>query len=316
MSYFASSFQEARKMLEESLSIQRQLGDRRSIASTLNMISDLSYAETNFEEYFAVLQESLGIYRQIGDRAGVADSLQLFGCYYERIGKWQEAISMFNESAAIYEDIGRQASFGESILHRGMVEIEQGLFDQGRKHLQFAREILKETDNQVFFIQCDYWMANLELYEGHIHKALQNVQECIAGYRKLMIKGALIGPLAFLAQIECRLDQTASAQRLLCEALDMAVKTANLGDGYYCLPAAVLLTAGQHEPVRAVELYSLANYKRPGVNNTLREEEIKAITTGLSPEAVAAAEARGRALDLKTTLKELLLEFSGSELEN
>ncbi len=71
----------------------------------------------------------------------------------------------------------------------------------------------------------------------------------------------------------------------------------------------------QGENERAVEMYGLADYLRNykemivGSSSGFEEELIQAITAGLPPEVVAAAEERGRGRDLLATLKELLAEF-------
>jgi hypothetical protein len=72
------------------------------------------------------------------------------------------------------------------------------------------------------------------------------------------------------------------------------------------------LVAYQGELEQAVELVALACHVRPGRwRDELRGVEalLEDLRSGLSPEAYAAAQARGQARGLEATLKELLAEL-------
>ena len=77
--------------------------------------------------------------------------------------------------------------------------------------------------------------------------------------------------------------------------------------------AAAVCLAGEGQTERAVELYSLAA-RHPYVGNSqfrydIAGKHIAARAACLPPETVAAAQARGRARDLKLTVAELVSEF-------
>jgi len=81
-------------------------------------------------------------------------------------------------------------------------------------------------------------------------------------------------------------------------------------------PAALLARMGEVQ--RAVEVAALARYCPASVEETRdkADELLDRLRSELSPEAYAAAEARGRARDLEATLGELLVELgsrAGSE---
>ena len=82
----------------------------------------------------------------------------------------------------------------------------------------------------------------------------------------------------------------------------------------HALPATALLLAGLGERERAVELYALAS-RYPHVANScwFRDvfgRHIEAVAATLPPEVAEAARERGRALDLETTVNDLLLDLS------
>jgi hypothetical protein len=103
------------------------------------------------------------------------------------------------------------------------------------------------------------------------------------------------------------------AQRHYGLALKATSDRPEIGLKLYVLlgPAALLAQVGDVE--RGVEAASLARHHPESVEETRsRADELLAELRGkLSPDAYAAAEARGRARDLEITVKELLEELDG-----
>jgi hypothetical protein len=84
----------------------------------------------------------------------------------------------------------------------------------------------------------------------------------------------------------------------------------------FCLLLVGAGDAVQGETERAVELYALAS-RYPHVAHSRWFEDvagvhIAAVAAGLPPDAVAAAQERGRARDLWATVEELLDELKGT----
>jgi hypothetical protein len=79
------------------------------------------------------------------------------------------------------------------------------------------------------------------------------------------------------------------------------------------LPAMALLLAEQGEKERAVELYALASrYPFVAKSHWLEDvagRHIAAVAATLPPDVVAAAQERGKARDLDSTVAELLEEL-------
>ena len=69
----------ARALYEESLTIQRQLGNQQGIADALNNLGNVAYAQGDYAGARALHEESLTIRRQLGDQRGIADSLGNLG---------------------------------------------------------------------------------------------------------------------------------------------------------------------------------------------------------------------------------------------
>ena len=66
----------ARALLEESLAIRRELGDRWGIARALSNLGNVALNQGDYPAARALLEESLAIRRELGDRSGIPYSLE------------------------------------------------------------------------------------------------------------------------------------------------------------------------------------------------------------------------------------------------
>ena len=110
-----------------------------------------------------------------------------------------------------------------------------------------------------------------------------------------------------------RLGQPYQAREHLYEALRIAIEIRDALTVRIALPFAALLLAALGKVERGVEIYALAA-RYPYVANSCFWEDavgkhIAAPAATLPPEVVAAAQERGRARDLWTTVEELLAEL-------
>jgi len=118
-----------------------------------------------------------------------------------------------------------------------------------------------------------------------------------------------------LAFVHRELGKQQQAIEVLMKALKIAVESVPLSPMRFELPAMALLSLDAGDVERAVELYAAA-CQSPYIANSrwfeaIAGQEIAQAAATLPPDAVAAAEARGRARDLLATARALLGELEG-----
>ena len=123
---------------------------------------------------------------------------------------------------------------------------------------------------------------------------------------------------AVLGVAALRLGKIPEAQENLYEALHLSAGAGAFVPLMYVIPGAALLLAERGEDERAVELYALASRSSFVANSRwfsdIAGKHISAAavrTEGASPEALAAAQERGRIRELWATVDELWAEFGG-----
>ena len=83
-------YQQAIALYQQSLEIQRQIGDRGVEAASLGNLGGAYQSLGEYQQAIAFHQQLLEIKRQIGDRGGEANSLQNLGSLYYKVGRIQD----------------------------------------------------------------------------------------------------------------------------------------------------------------------------------------------------------------------------------
>jgi hypothetical protein len=158
-------------------------------------------------------------------------------------------------------------------------------------------------------------LAGSERVRGTYVDAQRRLQQSVAISQSIGQQAYLIGSLTWLGHVLHRLGQPAEARRHFCRALRGGIRAQAgklLAD---TLAPIALLLADRGEAGRALELYALASRHAHVACSRWFEDmfgrHIAAATAALPPDAVVAAQERGRAGDLYATAAELLAELGG-----
>jgi tetratricopeptide (TPR) repeat protein len=154
---------------------------------------------------------------------------------------------------------------------------------------------------------------------GEVALASGDVEGAGARYREALSLAEEMVDLEYVAIVQCGLGEVAraagdvpSARRCYQRALEVVLEDPRVDAGRQAIVSLAKLYAHVGERERAVELVSLACSVPPGFyRETLRGVEalLEELQSGLSPEAYAAAQERGRARDLEATMVELVAEL-------
>ena len=126
MAWDQGDYPSARAMYEESLLIRRELGDRWGIAVSLNNLGGVAFDESDYVAARVLHEESLAIRRELGDRRGIASSLGNLGNVAYAQGHYPVSRALFEESLAISREVGDRQGIGFSLGTLGNVAAAQG----------------------------------------------------------------------------------------------------------------------------------------------------------------------------------------------
>jgi predicted ATPase/DNA-binding SARP family transcriptional activator len=135
----------ARTLLDESLSLRRELGDKQGIAWSLNLLGNVAYDQGDYASARVLHEESLGLCRELGDRLGIAWSLNSLGNIVHPQGEYTTAQALYEESLNLFREAGDHQGVARSLSCLGYVAFDQGQYATARslheESLNIARDL-------------------------------------------------------------------------------------------------------------------------------------------------------------------------------
>lgn len=159
------------------LEIDREIGDRSQIASTLDRLGDDCYKLQNYRQAIDHYQQSLEVYQEIENRSKIASSLKKIAHAYFSLKDYQQAINYYQQSL----DINRELDNGSQIAG-SLKEIAHAYYElknhlQAIEHHQQSLNIYQELNNR-------YEIASSLHYLGQAFSSLEDYQQAIDYYQQ------------------------------------------------------------------------------------------------------------------------------------
>jgi tetratricopeptide (TPR) repeat protein len=112
-------------LLEESLALSRDLGDKLSIAATLCTLGLVAYHQDDNDRATVLLQESLTLSGELGDKMNRAAALCNLGFVALQQGDYERAAALHDESLSLYMELGSDPGIYECLVGRARVAAAQ-----------------------------------------------------------------------------------------------------------------------------------------------------------------------------------------------
>jgi tetratricopeptide (TPR) repeat protein len=167
-------YPEAIAVLEQSLDIARDIGNRQGEANSLIGLGNAYHALGSYPEAIAFYKQSLDIQRDIGDKQGEADSLNNLGNAYNALGRYQEAIAVYEQSLDIKRDIGDRQGEADTLMNLGNSYQKVGRIQEGFAASQQATAIYQDLNLPIDAYPYPNWLKKLAKFaqRGKFHLIL------------------------------------------------------------------------------------------------------------------------------------------------
>jgi tetratricopeptide (TPR) repeat protein len=90
------------QLLEESMAIKQELGDKRGIARSLIHLGRVAYLQGQYKRATSLLEQSLKQFEEIEDEGGVAWALRFLANVSEEMGEYDRAQSQIKQCLSVY----------------------------------------------------------------------------------------------------------------------------------------------------------------------------------------------------------------------
>ena len=133
----------ARTYYQDSLALEKELGDRSGIATTLMNLGNVVLRQGNYAAARTYYQDSLAIKKELGDRLGIAQVLGSLGSVAASQGDDAAARIYYQDSLAISKELGDRSGIATTLMNLGNVAEYEGSGDlnAAEKYFEQARQL-------------------------------------------------------------------------------------------------------------------------------------------------------------------------------
>src|SRR5207244_3598104 len=127
---FMGRYAEARRYLEESLTIARDIGDRRRIAAVLQPLGVASLAQGDPATARGYAAEALEMARELGNKRELATALNVLAAIHRVEGRLDVAEPLYENVVALARELGDRESIAIGLLNLAMASIGRAASDR------------------------------------------------------------------------------------------------------------------------------------------------------------------------------------------
>jgi len=109
------NYKEAVKLYNQSLEINKELGNKRRIAQTIHNLGNVHYFQDNYEEAMKLYNQSLEINEELDDKSGIAQTIHNLGNVHYSQDNYEEAVKLYNQSMKINKELGNKSGIASTM---------------------------------------------------------------------------------------------------------------------------------------------------------------------------------------------------------
>jgi len=308
---------ETKRLLEESLALHKTQGDRRGIARSRGALANLLAFRWELEESARLYRESIASCRETGDKRLGADQQGDLIFVLLALGEFAEARSRLKENLAVCENLGSKRELAYALAVSSFAELHHGRYERARTQADESRALATQIGYRWAWGSALWYRGCAALAAEAHDEAEQSLEEGIAVLSELLQwdeVAAAGATRAVVAVVAIRRGRLSLAKQCLCESVRSVVEVGGFYSPMPTLSAMALYEAHRGGEERAVELYALAQCSPLVASSRWYEDvfgqPIAAIGATLPSAVTAAAQERGRSLDLAVVMAEQLVRFS------
>jgi tetratricopeptide (TPR) repeat protein len=153
-------YQAARPIVEETLSLHRQLGYKEGLALSFLNLGNIAHEQGDFEAAKTAHEESLSLSRELGDKTGVAFTLLNLGHVARSQGDNAAARQRYEESLTLFRELGEKQHVFKALVSLGDMARRQGEHPAAHTMLTESLTLLRELeDKQGSAVLLEAWAS-------------------------------------------------------------------------------------------------------------------------------------------------------------
>jgi predicted ATPase/DNA-binding XRE family transcriptional regulator len=310
---------EARPLLEESVEIWREVGDKRGLAYSVQHLGMEMLQEGQPEVARPLVAESVALFREIGHRLGLIlslASLWMITIAQDDPGaqsspaRRKEQRALLEESIQVARELGDNWGMALALRNLAWADIREGNYAAARPRLNESLALQGEVGakHEVAPILAD--LAELAQLEGNYEEAMELYQRSLDLYKDYADKRGVVIIMAGIGGVALLMGDIQNAREVLSEALQLAKELGGVRHSMAVLEVTGCLEAALGQPARAAVLLSAAQaryrpfaFSRPASARVEFNSYLESARAQLDEVAWRQAWAQGEAMSLEEALQ-------------
>jgi tetratricopeptide (TPR) repeat protein/predicted Ser/Thr protein kinase len=136
-----SQFDEALRNFEQSVDLNRALGNKGGEAVSLREIANVQASQGKSDAALASYGKALDLDREIGAKKNIADTYVDMGVLLESRGQYDKALQLYKDSLQMQRDLGDETNQAVCLNNIGNVYLAQGKSDDALTYYQQALQL-------------------------------------------------------------------------------------------------------------------------------------------------------------------------------
>lgn len=222
MAYYQDDFDLAAVYVDDNIQLSRMLGDLSELANALVNRGMTYIDAGQDAEGIPLIQESLSLQRKLGEKNLIGHGLQTLVGYYVRIGALTQAQRYADEHLATAEEIGSPLERVWAHNNLAVINRERGDYQPAHEYLLQDQDFIATSNSVGSVIAHQYTLASVLLPLGKYAEAKALCLTLLADASPLLELKELLDLRDFLAQIALTEGSPGQAITLWREALSMS----------------------------------------------------------------------------------------------
>lgn len=298
-------FAEGRERMVELLALPMAQTRSPTRAKVLHAAGLFASHQGEYVQARALFEESLDINRELGDGGGVGWALIDLGIVTRYEGKHAVAKSLLEESLALVKQTGDTKGMAAALGNLGLIARDVGDADLAESHLEKSLALWRDLGDRVGIGWTLTGLAMIARAKGKFDVAKVCTDESLAVWRELGDRQNTANVLSTAARLARDQGEYASARARLAESLLIFKDLGDRRGLAFVLEGFAGLAADEAQPFRAQCLAESAAALRriigaspPPAWRADLERSLEAVSRGVRRDTIQEANARGRSMTL------------------
>jgi predicted ATPase/class 3 adenylate cyclase len=260
-------------LLEESQVLCRATGQKWVLAQALHTLALAVRGLGDYDRATALLEESLPLWRETGDKSGLARSLASLGVVARLQRDFARARALHEQSLALNRELGHKYEIADALLNLGSVAKNEGDYARARDLYDECLILSREIGYRLVVAAALVNLAIVSHYQGDDERAGQLAEEAKTLLLALGAKHQIAVCLWALGNVAFARGDGDRAITLYRESLTLNRALGDKGGIAECLEALASVMAAAKQADQAVRLLGAAEALREAIKAPVPHED-------------------------------------------